>query len=185
MRGWLEAIASLSGAKRGLKPPPHEDADLPFLIASLSGAKRGLKRPAARAHRPLPGHRFALRSEARIETPTRSGTPLSYWDRFALRSEARIETRRSTPARRNESIASLSGAKRGLKRVAIRAIRRIHTHRFALRSEARIETHISPPMRNGIMYRFALRSEARIETAIISPCPRIRQSLRSPERSAD
>ena len=84
-------IASLSGAKRGLKRRRIRQCRRTRRIASLSGAKRGLKPYREERRAPQP-HRFALRSEARIETNTDAFGSSSSLHRFALRSEARIET---------------------------------------------------------------------------------------------
>ncbi len=60
-------IASLFGARRGLKLMGSVLAGGGFGIASLFGARRGLKLESA-AVGGLVGYRLALRSEARIET---------------------------------------------------------------------------------------------------------------------
>ena len=82
-------------------------------------------------------------------------------------------------------IASLSGAKRGLKH-HIGSNDAADKHRFALRSEARIETAGVAVGEEDVPHRFALRSEARIETRRpAARRARVSRSLRSPERSAD
>ena len=108
-------IASLFGAKRGLKRAAGGASTACSSIASLFGAKRGLKPPAATSIAAgshiasLFGAKRGLKQRLTSEDITRGAY------RFALRSEARIETGVASCYDTARGIASLFGAKRGLK----------------------------------------------------------------------